>query len=382
MRRKIFASLAGLALATGALGVAPAMATGSNTTDNYIVVFKDGTSSAAQDAGLKRVGSKANLKFSSVINAATAQLTPGQVKKLSSDPSVSYVELDGVVTTAGTQSPVPSWGLDRIDQVSLPSNNKFNYPDTAGSGVKILVVDTGLAAVNDLVGRTGAGFTSINDGRGTVDCDGHGTHVAGTAAGTNYGVAKLATVIPVRVLDCTGSGSWSGVIAGLDWIRANFKDQKAVVNMSLGGGASSAVDTAVNNLVNAGVTVVVAAGNSARDACNFSPARVSGAVTVGATTSSDAMASYSNFGRCLDIFAPGSNIISSNLTGGSVSFNGTSMASPHVAGAAALVLGSSPTNLTPAQVTSALDASSSKGVIKLSRTVAKSTANKLLFISP
>jgi len=382
MFRKLLAGATGVIFSISSLGLAPANGAETPGAANYIIVFKDGTSIATQDADFKRIGAKAKVKFKSVLSGATAQLTPSQAKLLASDSDVEIVEIDGVVTASGTQNPTPSWGLDRIDQADLPLNSTFNYPDSAGADVKVFVVDTGLAAVNDLGIRTSAGFTAINDGLGTIDCNGHGTHVAGTAAGTNYGVAKAATVVPVRVLDCKGSGTNSGVIAGLDWVRSNnVVGQKAVVNMSLGGGASTAVDTAVNNLIRAGVTVVVAAGNSAADACRYSPARVPDAVTIGATTSTDAMASYSNFGKCLDLFAPGSNIVSSNLNGGFVSYSGTSMASPHVAGAAAVILGSSPTNLTPSQVMAALSNNASTGKVKLPSNAVKSTTKKLLVIS-
>lgn len=379
---KIFASFSGLTLAIGALGLAPAFGANPAGTADYIIVFKAGTSSTTQDADLKRVGAQAKIKFKTIIPGVTAQLSPGQAKLLANDSDVVIVEIDGIVTAFGSQNPTPSWGLDRVDQVNLPLDSMFNFPDSAGVGVNIFVVDTGLAVVNDLGTLTSAGFTAIADGRGTVDCNGHGTHVSGTAAGTNYGVAKAATVVPVRVLDCNGSGTNSGVIAGLDWVRTNYvAGQKAVVNMSLGGGASAALDAAVNNLISAGVTVVVAAGNSTKDACNFSPARVPNAVTVGATTNTDAMASYSNFGRCLDLFAPGSAIVSSNLSGGSVSLSGTSMASPHVAGAAALILGASGASLTPSQVSATLSSTSSSGKVKLSKLAVRSTANKLLFIT-
>jgi subtilisin family serine protease len=382
MLRKIIVSFTGATLAIGALGIAPAFGADPAGTAEYIVVFKDGTSVATQDGDIKRVGAKSKKKFRSLISGSTAQLNASQAKLLASDPDVAIVELDGIVTVSGAQTPTPSWGLDRVDQGALPLNNTFNFPDSAGAGVNIFVVDTGLAAVNDLGTRAIAGFSTIADAGGTVDCNGHGTHVAGTAAGTTYGVAKAATVIPVRVLNCTGSGSYSGVIAGLDWVRTNYvPGQKAVVNMSLGGGASRAIDAAVNALINAGVTVVVAAGNSALNACNASPARVPNAITVGATGKNDSIASYSNHGQCLDLFAPGSAIVSSNLTGGSVSFSGTSMASPHVAGAAAIILGASSATLTPSEVSIALSSTASTGKVKMPKALTRTTANKLLSIA-
>ena len=380
MNKKIIASFSGLTLAIAALGFTPAFGANPANSADYIIVFKDGTSSATQDADLKRVGAKAQAKFASIFPGATAKLNPGQAKLLATDPDVELVEIDGIVTTTGSQTTTPSWGLDRIDTQALALNSTFNFPDSAGTGVTVYVVDTGLAAVNDLGARVGPGFSVIADNGGTIDCNGHGTHVSGTVAGTNFGVAKAATIVPVRVLACNGSGTNSGVIAGLDWVRANYlAGQKAVVNMSLGGGASTAIDTAVNNLIKVGVTVVVAAGNSAQDACRYSPARVPSALTVGATTSTDAMATYSNFGKCLDLFAPGSGIVSSDLNGGSVSFNGTSMASPHVAGAAALILSSG--YKTPAQVASTLLTSSTSNAVKVPSAAAKGTPNKLLFVT-
>jgi len=242
------------------------------------------------------------------------------------------------MTANVTQSPA-TWGLDRIDQRNLPLNNSYTYNFT-GAGVHAYIIDTGIRVSHQqFAGRTGNGFTSINDGQGTNDCNGHGTHVSGTVGGTTYGVAKGVTLHPVRVLSCSGSGSNSGVIAGVDWVTNNHASP-AVANMSLGGGISSALDTAVNNSINSGVTYAIAAGNSNANACNFSPARVANALTVGSTTNTDARSSFSNFGTCVDIFAPGSSITSSWNTSDTATntISGTSMATPHVAGVAALYL--------------------------------------------
>lgn len=307
----------------------------------YLVSFKQNFALGSELAGLRSSGIAAERTFPKVLNGFSANLTSAQVAALSKNPKVDFIERDSYVTISETAQ---SWGLDRIDQTSLPLNGTYNFART-GSGVTAYIVDTGiLANHSEFTGRLITGMTAINDGRGTTDCNGHGSHVAGTVGGTKYGVAKSVTLVPVRVLDCNGSGSWSGVIAGLEWIANQHQGAggatKAVANMSLGGGASSSIDAAVANLSNLGVTVVVAAGNSSKNACNYSPAREPSAVTVGATTNSDARASYSNFGSCLDIFAPGSSIKSAWYTSSTSTntISGTSMASPHVAGAVALFL--------------------------------------------
>lgn len=265
------------------------------------------------------------------------------------DPRVEYIEEDGLARMSATQNNA-TWGLDRIDQRNLPLNSTY-VDDRTGSGVHAYVIDSGLRTThNEFSGRVGNGFSAINDGRGVVDCNGHGTHVSGTIGGTTWGVAKSALIHPVRVFGCTGGSPWSTIIAGIDWVRANHV-KPAVANMSLGGGGNSSADTATNNLINAGVTVVVAAGNDNSNACNFSPARVRNAITVGATQSNDARSSFSNFGTCVDIFAPGSDIRSAWWTSNTANalLSGTSMASPHVAGVAALYLQGRAT-ATPANV--------------------------------
>ncbi|WP_119717384.1 S8 family peptidase [Cognatilysobacter tabacisoli] len=259
------------------------------------------------------------------------------------DPRVAFIEEDGEVTLDATQSGA-TWGLDRSDQRDRPLNGTYVY-DYTGSNVRAYVIDSGiLASHSDFGGRVSGGYSAINDGRGTSDCNGHGTHVAGTIGGATWGVAKSVRLVPVRVFGCTGGSANSTIIAGIDWVRAN-RVLPAVANMSLGGGASSATDTATNNLANSGVVVVVAAGNSNANACNYSPARASGAFTVGSTTSTDVRSSFSNYGSCVDIFAPGSSIRSAWYTSTTATntISGTSMASPHVAGAAALYLQRFPT---------------------------------------
>lgn len=283
-----------------------------------------------------------------------SELGDEDIVRLLQDPRVDYVEEDGVVYANTTQNNA-TWGIDRIDQASLPLNGTYVYNTTA-SNVNAYIIDTGIrASHSDFGGRVSGGYSAINDGNGTNDCQGHGTHVAGTVGSATYGVAKGVRLYPVRVLGCDGSGTNSGVIAGIDWVRSNHS-KPAVANMSLGGGASSAVDSAVSNLTSAGVTVVVAAGNDSSSACNYSPARAPSAITVGSTTSSDSRSSFSNYGSCLDIFAPGSSILSTSNSSNSATatLSGTSMASPHVAGAAALFLAANP-NATPSQVETALN---------------------------
>ncbi len=331
----------------------------------YIVVLKDGTASLAGELGsASRVSNVARdmagkhrarvvRTFDRALRGFVVKADDAALTRLLADPKVAYVEEDGYVSINATQSGA-TWGLDRIDQRNLPLSGTYTY-DTTAAGVHAYIVDTGvLGTHSQFSGRMGNGYTAISDGRGTTDCNGHGTHVAGTVGGTTHGVAKGVTIHPVRVLGCTGSGTNSGVIAGMDWVASNHI-KPAVANMSLGGGASQATDDAVARMTAAGVTVVVAAGNSNDNACNYSPARAPSAITVGSTTSTDARSSFSSYGSCLDIFAPGSSITSAWYTSTTAtnSISGTSMASPHVAGVAALYLANNP-SATPAQVTSAI----------------------------
>lgn len=333
--------------------------------DRYIVVFKPGSAANEMSAASEHVnarGGSVHYVYSTVLSGFVATLPEQALKGLVHNPNVEYIEADQVVTADVTQSPA-TWGLDRIDQRNLPLSNSYTYNAT-GQNVHAYIIDTGiLVSHNEFGGRASVAYDAIGDGRNGIDCNGHGTHVAGTVGGSTYGVAKNVNLYAVRVLDCSGSGTNSGVIAGVDWVAANHQSP-AVANMSLGGGASTALDNAVKNAINAGVTFAVAAGNEKTDACRKSPARVTTAITVGATTSTDARASYSNYGKCLDLFAPGSSITSAWYTSNSATntISGTSMATPHVAGVVALYL-ETHSGATPAQVASALLAASTPNVV-------------------
>lgn len=380
--RKI--TIAGLAIVIGAFALGSAALTSEGQENKirlsdsdrriqnrYIVVLNDsvvgdrGVGSYAEtyaDNLTAAYGGKVERVFKHALNGFLAEMSEKEAEALSKDPSVAYIEEDQEMSIDAVQSPA-TFGLDRIDQRNLPLNNSYTH-NFNGSGVNSYIVDTGVRFTHqEFSGRTGLSYDAIGDGQNGNDCNGHGTHVAGTVGGTTYGVAKGTTIHRVRVLNCQGSGSNSGVIAGVDWVTANHV-KPAVANMSLGGGASTALDTAVNNSINAGVTFVVAAGNSNADACNSSPARAPAAVTVGSTTNTDARSSFSNFGTCLDIFAPGSSITSAWSTGDTATntISGTSMASPHVAGVAALYLHQNG-HQSPATVRNAIVANATSGVV-------------------
>lgn len=345
----------------------------------YIVTLKSGVDSAAVVD--RAPGVSALFTYSSALHGFAANLSPTQLEAVRRLPDVEAVEQDGVVTASEitghasreARGAASSWGLDRIDQRNLSLDGRYNVRG-AGAGVTAYIVDTGIDYGHSAFGgRAIPGFDAIGDGQNGQDCNGHGTHVAGTVGGAKYGVARQARLVSVRGLGCNGRGTWSGTIAGFDWV-ALHAHQPAVLNASLVGESSPAANRAIDTLAEEGVVPVVAAGNDARDACKASPASAERAVTVGASDIQDVEASFSNFGECLWLYAPGVAIVSAKLGGGSTTLDGTSMASPHVAGAAALYRGHH-LNSSSEKVKLWLGEQATKGVLNVSKT----SPNRLLF---
>ncbi|MEV1017144.1 MULTISPECIES: S8 family peptidase [unclassified Micromonospora] len=370
------------ALAAEPVGVVREAGGATAVPDSYIVVLKDGTVAPHQvgDTAQRltgRHGGKVARTYGTALRGFEVTVSAAAAARIAADPAVAYVEQNHTVSISGTQANPPSWGLDRIDQRNLPLDSSYTYPNTA-SNVHAYIIDTGIRfSHNDFGGRATSGYDAV-DGGSADDCNGHGTHVAGTVGGSTYGVAKGVQLVGVRVLNCSGSGTNAGVIAGVDWVTQNAI-KPAVANMSLGGGANSSLDTAVRNSIASGVTYGLAAGNdNGANACNTSPARTTEAITVGSTTSSDARSSFSNIGTCLDIFAPGSSITSAWYTSNTATntISGTSMATPHVVGAAALVASANP-SWTPAQVRDQLVSNATPNVVS---NAGSGSPNLLLYV--
>jgi subtilisin family serine protease len=399
----VFASAAMAAAMTGgAVSAAPAVgeilhAGGATAVpDSYIVVLKDdavGGKAGTRKAEVNRMaaslaerfGGRVGHVYGDALNGFEVRLSEQAAKRLAAHPAVAYVEQNHTVQIQATQTN-PPWGLDRIDQRNLPLNSTYNYTST-GSPVDVYIIDTGIRTTHnefrrsDGTSRAVDGYDAVDGSLPASDCNGHGTHVAGTVGGKTYGVAKEARLIAVRVLDCGGSGTWAGVIAGVNWVTSHHQAGKpAVANMSLGGSYYAALNTAVANSIADGVTYAIAAGNSNANACNYSPASVPAAITVGATDRTDTRAWFSNYGSCLDLFAPGVGVLSAWHTSdtATATLDGTSMASPHAAGAAARVLHRYPT-YTPAQVASYLTSTATTGVVK---SPGSGSPNRLLYVDP
>lgn len=378
----IFLAIANQSTAVGLEPEAPVYGVGAANAilDRYIVVLRTGSEghdvSAAAHAA-ERGGGKIHYIYNDALRGFAASLPEAALQGLRHNPNVDYIEVDQTISIGiETSQSVSTWNLDRIDQRQLPLDGFYGYTST-GTGVTAYIIDTGIRPTHaEFTGRASVGYDAVGDGQKGIDCNGHGTHVSGTVGGFTYGVAKNVSLVAVRVLNCSGSGTVSGVIAGVDWVTGN-KRAPAVANMSLGGGASTALDTAVSTSIGSGVSYAIAAGNSNRDACKFSPARTPAAITVGATNSTDFRASYSNYGSCLDLFAPGSSVTSAWNTSDTATntISGTSMATPNVTGVVAIYLQATPA-ATPAGVAAALIGNATADVVKSS---GRKSPNRLLF---
>jgi subtilisin family serine protease len=347
---------------------------------DYIITFASSVTDArgVANALVSQHGGRLKHVYSSALIGFAANFTPAAIAALAKNPQIARIEADAVVSGSGVQ-PSPTWGLDRIDQRGLPLDRSYVYA-TSGAGVSVYIIDSGIRTTHvEFGGRASGAFTVVNDGNGTNDCNGHGTHVAGTVGGATYGVAKAVTLYAVRVLDCAGTGTASGLIAAIDWVTANRR-LPAVANLSLATAKSSSVNAAIQASIDAGVVYAVAAGNNGADACNYSPSSAPEVLTVGASGNTDGVQGFSNVGPCVDLFAPGQAIRSAYYVSDTSSMinAGTSMASPHVAGAAAVYLSAHP-SATPAEVSSALIANATTNVLT---SVPNGTANRLLYVDP
>ncbi|MFH8366721.1 S8 family peptidase [Streptomyces sp. NPDC018031] len=375
-----------VALPAGASTPAEGTVYGTQSKDaidgSYIVLLKGGKSVKANSEGkdlAKEYGGKLKRSYDSAVNGFSASgLSDTEAKRLAADPAVEKVVQNHRFTIDATQENPPSWGLDRVDQADTQGDSKYTYPDTAGEGVTAYVIDTGVRVTHkDFEGRATSGFDAIDNDDDADDGNGHGTHVAGTIAGAQHGIAKKAKIVAVRVLDDQGSGTTEQVVAGIDWVTQNHQGP-SVANMSLGGGADEALDAAVQKAIASGVTFGVAAGNESSDAGQGSPARVKEAITVASSTKDDAQSDFSNYGEVVDIYAPGSDITSAwnDSDEGTKTISGTSMATPHVVGAAAVYL-SGHQDATPEQVATALTEGATPDKIT---NPSEGTPNKLLKI--
>lgn len=370
----MLSATAGLAPSAAA---APRVPVKDSAAKTYIIKTKSVASASGVAGDVTAAGGQIKNRYKLVYPGFSARLTPAQVRVLKANPKVESVIADQPVHSTATQTS-PVWGLDRIDQRPTAGDGQYSY-DTTGTGVTVYVVDTGIRMSHtEFGGRAVSGFDFIDNDADASDCVGHGTHVSGTVGGSTYGVAKGASLVGVRVLDCAGSGTAEGVIAGIDWVAANHSGP-SVLNMSLAGSAFAPIDAAVEAASAAGVTVVVAASNDGDDACNYSPARTPSAITVGATDVTDTRGWFSNWGSCVDLFAPGVSILSSSSAADNATdtFSGTSMASPHVAGIAARYLQNHP-GATPAQVTAALLAATTPNLVS----DPKGSPNRLAYVAP
>ncbi|GHH95655.1 S8 family peptidase [Streptomyces capillispiralis] len=337
-----------------------------SVTGSYLVTLKEGTaarSTAGRDLA-ERYGAEISHIYGTVLNGYAVRADAGQAGRLAADPEVASVVQDTRVALEHTRADPPPWGLDRIDRPGLPLDRRYTWPEPAGAGVTVYVIDTGVRTTHrDFAGRARHGWDFVQDDRTAQDGNGHGTHVAGIVAGRSYGVAKQARIVSVRVLDDTGSGTTAQVIAGVDWVTRNAR-RPAVANLSLGGFHNAQLNAAVRTSIASGVTYTVAAGNEGRPAALYSPAGVRQAVTVGATDRQDKKPAFSNHGSAVDLFAPGVSVISASAASDTarVAYSGTSMASPHAAGAAALYLAEH-RRATPAQVANALVTGAASGQV-------------------